>query len=193
MVALPHDFAGEDRQAVDAVRQAILAGIPRQDLPAFEFPFYSARVGREARRMSKMIVGLSDVEWDRLMGAVRPALHPLGHAARVDEDPRTKANRDAVAGVLRLYFENALVRSINSHEDAAIGLALTDRMVSQLELGEALAWLNFERLDLSILLLFKYRDGWTDGQIAQRLHMGRGGVSDKINAGLDYLIQRIWT
>jgi hypothetical protein len=126
----------------------------------------------------------------------RKELHPLGHHATPGLDHRTRANRNAVASVLREYFAGTLDRDkLNKpveRSDSRTGAELADRVTSRFELASALNLLNGRNKDLWLVVVRHYRDNITREQIADRWHQSPKTVRTSIEAALDVLIERLW-
>src|SRR5579885_319847 len=121
--------------------------------------------------------------------------HPLGRGAAAHQDHRTQANRDALAYCLRLYFDGSLGNTMTKsmrRGQARTGPELTGQFVSLLELGSALAELAHQRADLVVLLEAVYAHGRTRRAVAEVLHLSPTTVSQKVEEGLNRLIDVIW-
>lgn len=122
----------------------------------------------------------------------RAGRHPLGDGADPGKDYRKQSVRDALKYCLRLYFAGGLALSVNSHEDARVGMRLADKFISHLEISLAMDQLAASRPDLHILLTLRYRERWENKKIAGRLRIGRNTVKRHEDEALDWLIDLVW-
>lgn len=122
--------------------------------------------------------------------------HPLGAGAELGVDHRSETTRSAVAAVLREYFNGTLERGkINKPVDrsaAVTGAELADKMVSRLEVSNALVRLRRNYISLHQCILRHYQDGLTKAQIAERWHKSPRTVANEIAAALDLLVEWIY-
>lgn len=128
-------------------------------------------------------------ERDRL--APFKARDPLGAGSTPNLDHRTRANRSAVASVLREYFGGTLDRALNKpveRSDSMTGAELADRMVSRLEVAAALVLLRRDHLNCWLAVTREYRDGLTRTVIAERWRKSVKTVTRDIEEGLDHMI-----
>lgn len=132
-------------------------------------------------------------ERDRL--APFKARDPLGAGSTPNLDHRTRANRSAVASVLREYFGGTLDRALNKpveRSDSVTGAELADRMVSRLEISTALVKLRRDHLNCWLAVTREYRDGISRSEIAERWHKAPSTVKRDVEDGLDVLILGIF-
>ena len=122
----------------------------------------------------------------------RAGRHPLGDGADPGKDYRRQSIRDALRYALRLFHAGVLAATINSHEDARVGMRLADRFVSQMEIACALDLLAMERPDLHVILELRYQQGWAPKRVAGQLGIGRDTAINRENESLDFLIGVIW-
>lgn len=121
---------------------------------------------------------------------------PIGGGATPGLDHRTRANRSAVASVLREYFGGTLDRGTMTkpveRSDSVTGAELADRMVSRLEISTALVGLRRNYLSLWLAVTREYRDNLTRSVIAERWRKSPATVTKDVEAGLDVLIASVF-
>jgi hypothetical protein len=126
----------------------------------------------------------------------RVSRDPIGHHSEPGKDHRTRANRNAVASVLREYFAGILDRDkLNKpveRSESRTGAELADRVTSRFEIASALNLLHGQDRELWFYVVRHYRDGLTREQIAERWHKSPRTVKVAIEAGLDVMIERLW-
>ena len=122
----------------------------------------------------------------------RAGRHPLGDGADPGKDYRRQSIRDALRYALRLYHAGVLAATINSREDARVGMRLADRFVSQMEIACALDVLAMERPDLHVILELRYQRGWAPKRVAGQLNVGRDTLAKREEEALDMVIEGIW-
>jgi len=126
----------------------------------------------------------------------RKSRDPLGHDSTPGLDHRTRANRSAVASVLREYYAGTLDHvALNKpvmRSDSQTGTELADKMVSRLEVAAALALLRRHDLAAWLAVTREYRDGLTRAELAERWRKAPATIKREAEAGLDALIVTIF-
>src|ERR1051325_8529786 len=121
---------------------------------------------------------------------------PVGHGATPGLDHRTRANRSAVASVLREYFggtmEHTPINKAVERSDSQTGAELADRIASYFEVANALASLRRDHKNLWLAIIREYKQNLSRAVIAERWHKAPSTVTRDVEAGLDALIVPIF-
>jgi DNA-directed RNA polymerase specialized sigma24 family protein len=123
-----------------------------------------------------------------------PGIHPLGASADPTHDLHSRENRRAVASCLSLYYADALTDKVNgrSSRSAVVGLPISDRMVTRLEIGSAIKRLGHERADLLLVVDIVYRQGYSREDAAEMFGMCDSTINRRITDALNLMVDWIF-
>lgn len=124
--------------------------------------------------------------------------YPLGLGADPTKNHRTPANRKAVGYCLRVFWNGgaeAVASAVHRKADSggsAIGLSISGRFVTRIELAEALGKLATDRSDLSLALYRVFAHNLTIAVAASQLAVSDVTLGRRVSDGLNYLVDELW-
>lgn len=124
--------------------------------------------------------------------------YPLGVGADPTKNHRTPANRKAVGYCLRLYWNggaDAVASAVTRRSDSggsAVGLSISGRFVTRIELSEALSKLATLRSDLFLAIYRIFGHNLTIAAAAEQLGVSDVTLGRRVSDGLNYLVDELW-
>lgn len=121
--------------------------------------------------------------------------YPLGIDADPNKSHRSAANRRTVGYCLSIFWTSpdALADKINDrHGSSRVGMPINGRMVTRIEVKEALTRLEHEHSDWFTPIWWVYARHYSRVEAAEHLAIHEATLRERIKAGLNWLIDELW-